>query len=278
MRRRLVASFLFNAAFLHSCAACAWGPDGHAIVAELAQRRLEPHAAREVARLLGRGASLASISMWADDVRDARPETGNWHFVDIPAGSTRYDAARDCRPTPRGDCIVAALDRVRDALGCANDITARREALRLAVHLVADVHQPFHAIGDERGGNDVRVELAFHPAKCPRCAARHGRENLHATWDSTLIAATAKNWGAYVTRLEERRLPDADTRRGTGSPAQWAEEAHAGARDMRAALAGGVVDDAYYAKALPVLDRQLALAGMRLASFLNTNLARRCPF
>src|SRR5437763_977680 len=86
---------------LFASSTAAWGPDGHAIVAEIAQRRLEPAAAREVVRLLGRGASLASISMWADDVRETRPETVNWHFVDIPAGATRYDAARDCMPTPR---------------------------------------------------------------------------------------------------------------------------------------------------------------------------------
>ena len=29
------------------------------------------------------------------------------------------------------------------------------------------------------------------------------------------------------------------------------------------------VDDAYYAKVLPTLDRQLGLAGLRLAGFLN---------
>ncbi len=274
MRQSLRCSCV--AACLYAGAAAAWGPDGHAIAAEIAQRRLDAPAAREVTRLLGRGASLASISIWADDVREARLETSNWHYVDIPAGSSRYDAARDCPVTPRGDCIVAELDRVRTSLGCMNAIASRREALRLAVHLVADIHQPFHATGEDRGGNDVRVDIALHAPRCPRCAARRGRESLHAVWDSTLITATSRSWGAYVTRLEEGLLGEG-LRGSPGNPVLWAEEAHGIAGDMRAALVNAVVDDRYYAKALPVLDRQLALAGVRLASFLNANLARRCP-
>ena len=55
----------------------AWGPEGHSIIAELAQRRLSPLAAAEGGRLLGSGGSLASVGSWADDVRDDRPETYN---------------------------------------------------------------------------------------------------------------------------------------------------------------------------------------------------------
>jgi hypothetical protein len=37
-----------------------------------------------------------------------------------------------------------------------------------------------------------------------------------------------------------------------------------------------VVDDAYYAKVLPSLDRQLGLAGLRLAKFLNEGYGAAC--
>ena len=277
--RRFPQLASFALAFLAAFDAAAWGPDGHAIVAEVAQRRLTPAAVREVEALLGRGASLASVSMWADEVRDSRPETFNWHFVDIPLAETRYDAARDCPAPAKGECIVGALGRLRAQLGCSAKPAVRREALRYVVHLVADVHQPFHTVQDDRGGNEVRVEVMLHPARCPRCGARRGRDNLHALWDSTLIAATARSWGAYVARLEEGFLVSDEAREvRAGDPTRWAEEAHAAARDMRAALPpGGVVGDAYYAKALPVLDRQLARAGLRLAGWLNEAFARRCP-
>jgi hypothetical protein len=79
--------------------ALAWGQEGHSIIAELAQHRLRPRAAAKVSRLLGPGHSLASIGSCADDVRDQRPETYNWHFVDIPSELDRRRGA-SARPKP----------------------------------------------------------------------------------------------------------------------------------------------------------------------------------
>src|SRR5215510_4681790 len=76
--------------------AAAWGPEGHSIVAEIAQRRLSPQGAGLVETLLGRGHSLASIASWPDDIRGERPETYNWHFVDIPTAVPTYSKERDC--------------------------------------------------------------------------------------------------------------------------------------------------------------------------------------
>src|SRR3954453_10906697 len=77
--------------------ALAWGQEGHSIVAEIAQRRLSPAAADLVKGLLGPGHSLASVASWADTVRDERPETYNWHFVDIPINVAKYSKDRDCK-------------------------------------------------------------------------------------------------------------------------------------------------------------------------------------
>jgi hypothetical protein len=53
-----------------------------------------------VQKVLGANYSLASISSWADDVRDARPKTYNWHLVDIPLAVDTYDPGRECKPDP----------------------------------------------------------------------------------------------------------------------------------------------------------------------------------
>src|SRR4249919_3616440 len=72
-------------------AALAWGRPAHRLVAELAQARLRPAARAEALRLLGtEGAgSLAEVSDWADEVRDAgggrAHSTRRWHFVDFGA-------------------------------------------------------------------------------------------------------------------------------------------------------------------------------------------------
>jgi hypothetical protein len=107
------------------CQLLAWGQEGHSIVAEIAQRHVSSTTAAAIKRILGGEASLASISSWADDVRNQRPETYNWYFVDIPLSQTTYDAALYCTNIPRkGDCIINAIDRTRVTLA---DETAANE-------------------------------------------------------------------------------------------------------------------------------------------------------
>jgi nuclease S1 len=72
------------------------GPEGHSIVAEIAQRRLTPEAAAKVREILGENASLASIASWANDYRAVHPDSAGWRFVIIPLAAQDYDEARDC--------------------------------------------------------------------------------------------------------------------------------------------------------------------------------------
>ncbi len=272
--------WMFCMAWLAAAPVFAWGPEGHAIVAEIAQRRLSPESASAVEALLGRGHSLASVASWADDVRDERPGSYNWHFVDIPLAADAYDPARDCAPNPRGDCAVAELERLKTELRCATSEDARRDALRFAVHFVGDIHQPLHALKEERGGNGVAVTVAWHGLICTgRCMPKRIDTNLHAAWDGNLITSTTWSWGAYVDRLEAGWLKSDQARDADGgSPADWANASH---QEARAAWnqvpASHVLDDTYYGFALPIVDRQLGTAGLRLARFLNEAYAAACP-
>ncbi|HET9930468.1 MAG TPA: S1/P1 nuclease, partial [Polyangiaceae bacterium] len=138
-----------------SSRARAWGPIGHETVAHLAERNLTSKARARVAELLGPRASLASIATWADDVRKARPETKNWHFIDIEndARTRRPDVARFC---PEHDCVVDQIDMARQRLVDEKlTLGERSEALKFLVHFVGDLHQPLHcADDDDRGGNE----------------------------------------------------------------------------------------------------------------------------
>jgi len=254
--------------------AFAWGADGHSIIAEIASRRLTPEARAEAERLLGAGVSLASIANWADDIRDERPETYNLHFVNYPLAQDRYNPATDCPASPKGDCIAAALQRHRDVLTCPAGDAARRESLKFVAHFVGDLHQPLHTVTEFRGGNDVKVEVEIREGRCPRCTPRRTPGNLHQVWDSSLITQTVWNWGAYVTRLEEGWLRNAENRDAdAGTVIEWMEASHREAARVWPWLAPtNLVDDEYYRKVLPVVDRQLALAGVRLARFLNETL------
>ncbi len=257
----------------------AWGPEAHRIVARIALTRMTDGARRAAVALLD-GEDFAESATWADDVRRERPETAAWHFVNIPYGRASYDPSRDCRPSPRGDCLIAALERERTALeDRAKPASDRRDALRFIIHLVGDLHQPLHAIDDhDEGGNDVHVTL---PGRRPAAA---GHElSLHAAWDSTFVTSQRRGEAAYLRFL----LDDLDRRpleAGRIDFAGWADESHRVAMDVAYAYPGFSpagpssriinLSRAYERNALTAIDRQIELAGLRLAAVLDDAFAR----
>jgi hypothetical protein len=104
--RVVIATLLIISAFPVTQAR-AWGQEGHSVIAELAERRLDLDTLRKVKTLLG-SVSMASVASWADDYRASHPESSGWHFVDIPFDQTAYDPMRDCKPE-KGDCIIHAI-------------------------------------------------------------------------------------------------------------------------------------------------------------------------
>jgi hypothetical protein len=241
--------------------AASWGASGHSIIAEIAQRRLRPQAVRKIRELLGGDVSLASVASWADQLALLRPNTANWHFVNIPYDAVNYDPARDCKDTPRGDCVINAIARARALLA---DRTASRwqraEALMFLVHLIGDVHQPLHAADrNDAGGSQVGVTFFDRPM------------SLHAVWDYGIIEKRTFDWGEYVRYLEQCWLRGKDINAlQRGRPVDWAVEAHRAAVDVAYVLPEDLnLSLAYYQNSLPIVDRQLALAGIRLARVLN---------
>ena len=88
--------------------------------------------------------------------------------------------------------------------------------------------------------------------------------------------------GAYVDRLEQGWLKGQDALvpgLDGGTAADWANETHQAARTVWGLLpADNVLGDTYLRDAQPILDRQLGVAGLRLARFLNdTSAPSGCP-
>jgi len=281
--RRLGLSAALLCAFASQ--ALAWGPEGHSIVAEIAQLRLKEPAAKMVHQLL-KGRSLASVASWADDARAERPETSNWHFVDIPLQFEKYHKARDCKANEqKGDCVIKELVRLRGDLRCSAG-KKQIEALKFAVHFIGDIHQPLHTVHDLEGGNGLQVDLFMRGmTTCTdksTCKPVHTPMNFHMVCDVGLINKTTWNWGAYVNRLEDGWLKSAEAARpdiDAGTPVDWANETHGVARTVwHARPTDDVLDDRYYREVLPMLDRQLGVAGLRLARFINEAFASDyCP-
>jgi hypothetical protein len=272
--------------------AFAWGEEGHSIIAEIAQRRLTPQAAQAIARILGNGSgssdytvpSLASVSTWADEVRydGAVPNsTYNWHFVDIPKDDDHYDPSTECpKDNPaQGDCVINELERLRNELRCLSG-QDQLKALKFAVHFVGDIHQPFHTIWEELGGNQVKVTLQFKGKTCANDTCSTPPDNLHKVWDTTLIRAMEYNWQTFVDDLEGGWLQSSAAKQDRDDNiVDWAVNTHNEARTRNVWMSdNATLDQAYYDKSVPFVQQQLGLAGLRLARYLNSVFSStQCP-
>jgi hypothetical protein len=214
-----------------------WGAEGHRAVAALASQLLSPVTLSKVNELLRSTGErdLPSISVWADDLRRVSrdegplrgnaeavafdrdfPHNANWHFVDLPLGAASYESAKDFGST---EDVVHAIARCVATLEAPNILSGgmtRIQALRLLVHLVADIHQPLHCgcgyfdLSDpdlpklvtdpkeardrpnDRGGNLLFYDL-------------ENNQELHAFWDTVVVIAIAdtsdyKGLVAYLKR------------------------------------------------------------------------------
>ncbi|MBK7472782.1 MAG: S1/P1 nuclease [Betaproteobacteria bacterium] len=236
---------------LWSSHALAWGPLGHHVVATFAAQQLEPGARLEIQRLLALepGATLASISTWADENRDKA--TARWHYVNLPRASCDYVETRDC---PGGDCVVRAIDEQLAVLKSAAADGKRLEALKYVVHLVADLHQPLHAgFADDRGGNQYQVNL-------------NGKgSNLHALWDLDLVSHAGAGLEQWMQKLAKARSP------ALNSAVDLAQVARESCELVSAKgfYPPHKVPDEYLDRQAATVTSRLQLAGLRLASLLN---------
>jgi hypothetical protein len=252
--------------------AAAWGRTGHRVIATLAQGRLNAKARAQVVLLLGTS-DLASVATWADDIRGARPETYNWHFVDIPKDKTTYDAMRDCKPGPKGDCVIAEIARARAVLADTTAGTAdRAEALKFLIHFYGDMHQPLHCADNmDRGGNSVVLTWFGQADSSPATDDKPATKwNLHSVWDYGIIDRLNMSEAQWVASLNASLADGSITVPAGGTPATWAKAAHALAVSYAYATPASLeLGQPYQTRNLPIVRRQMARAAVRLANALN---------
>lgn len=247
-------------ALLPDTSAFAWGPATHRIVAELAERQLQPDVLAQIEPLLAlsNARHLADIANWADDMREdpnrrefARA-TARLHYVNFADSACRFEADRICKG---GQCVVAAIKRYAATLGDrSRPLAERAEALRFLVHFVGDVHQPLHAgYRPDRGGNHMQVRIDGKGS------------NLHSVWDSKVTASAGLSWTRYAERLARQpRIKDSDN-----DPVDWAEQSCRLTRDAGIYPDSRTIDSAYLTRMRPLAERQMRLAAARLAELLN---------
>jgi hypothetical protein len=258
MKRAFVAVLLLLAA---PASLLAWGPNGHRIVGRIAANHLTAEAAVAVASLIG-PEGLDQASTWPDEIRSdpSWNRATPWHFFDIDDAETLETAVRD----PAGD-VLEAIGRfsavLRDPQASRQ---AKQEALRFLVHFVGDVHQPLH-VGRhaDHGGNTIQVTWFGAPS------------NLHSVWDSGLIESEKLSFSELAAFIDHPTLEELRTWQSS-APADWAMESKA-LRDRVYDIGDGKLGYAYAFKNVPVVERRLLQAGVRLAGLLNSIFAQPGP-
>ncbi len=258
-RRWMCAVFLtalaMIAMLLPARPAFAWGRNGHRASARLTEARLTPEALAGVRALLDEGESLADASTWADEVRRQIPASGPWHYVNVPITEPHYDA-RFC---PKGGCVVSKIGDFQKVLVDREAPRAERQkALRFLIHFVQDLHQPLH-VGDnkDRGGNDTQVRFFTKGA------------NLHKVWDSSMLDRAHRDEAHLLARLTVLANADDATSWISGTTEDWADESLRAAASAYVLPKGSKLGEDYQTLQLPVAEKRLAQAGVRLAEVLN---------
>ena len=176
----------------------AWGTDGHAIVAYVAENLLSDHGRTMVRDILHE--PMSEISSWADEIR--REPGWEWtsklHYADVPDRTCDFLYSRDC---VSDQCVTGAIlnytDRLQKRQGSNVD------DLKFLVHFVGDIHQPLHVgFTGDKGGNDIKVDAQFcNSSTCP-----HSHSSLHTVWDDSLLRQTEHDSGDHGWRETSNRI------------------------------------------------------------------------
>jgi hypothetical protein len=244
----------------------AWGPTGHEVIAYIAQDNLSPTAMKKVGEVLSKGDDLASVSNWADHIRNYRRETAQWHYIDLPVRKniTAEDETDYC---PNNDCVLNQVQIEEGVLANSESNKGdQAEALKFLIHFVGDLHMPLHCADDsDRGGNEKKVRFMKR------------RMNLHALWDHLIEKKSDEDPRELAIGLEKDITPEEKAAWVAGTEKDWALESYliakntiyvgmeAGAQDYSSNELG----NAYYKKMRPIVNVQLEKAGIRLAHILN---------
>jgi hypothetical protein len=277
----------FALAMAASPSALAWSALGHRLVGELAERHLDPAAEAQVKLLLAGEAdpTLAGVADWADRLRDLDPDrfkaTSRWHYVDRqPGQGCAYVPERDC---PDGQCVIAAIEAQRAILADRSQpLAARRDALKVVVHFVGDVHQPMHANDeDDAGGNkyqiSLRTDLQPEPYALKNYVDGVMGTNLHSIWDYYILGTAGLGTGTaavrpYADRLDRLPWPPMPADGPGTGPEAWAGESCRLVDARHLYPQGHKLDSAYLDAFRPLAEQRVRQAAWRLAQVLDADL------
>ena len=254
----------------------AWNTLGHMVVANIAYQYLTPPAREKVDELVNYFNqeypainSFPALADWADELREQKIETyAHWHYIDMPF-SNDGTPLKNIADT---DNAVWALTNIQIALANkhANNYE-RARFLGFFAHIVADLHQPLHTtsrLSTEHPNGDEGGNLYF--------IIYHGdRINLHKIWDEGLGTLTESSSSEHVNALSASIIshyPESYFGKSANdlNPTDWVQEGNDHAKTyVYDTPEEATPAQAYFDEGTKLTEQELALAGYRLAHFLN---------
>jgi hypothetical protein len=255
----------------------AWGPEGHAAAAAIAEHILTSNTREAIHDLLVQGGDkdLVSVASWADlvliaahnegplrenqeaaEFNQAFPKSGVWHYVNIPLGTTSYE---DGQNFVKGENVIHAIAnciRVLESPAPDGKDLTKVQALRLLVHFVGDIHQPLHCgTGFYSFSDRDAPRLVTVPAEAFGKANDRGGnllfygasaiEQLHALWDRVLVENIDNTMDYRIlTDYLQKNYLSKETPVTAGDYHHWAETWAIESVEVAALAYNGVVFDA----------------------------------
>jgi len=248
--RLLTLIFLF---FTTSQSSFAWGRKGHEIVAEIAFHYLDDSTKAKVLHYLGK-LTIEEAAVWMDDMRSnsyydfMKP----WHYLNIEKGEIY-------KPNTKDRDVLIILNSSINGLKHKENLKFDniKEDLYYLFHLMGDLHQPLHVgYGSDRGGNDIPVSYLH----------KNNSSNLHKVWDDEIIETKnislddclkQKDFFTNEQILEIQKI----------ELMKWMNQSRA-LLDTVYNFKDGFIDQEYVDRNAVVIERQIFIAGLRLAAVL----------
>ncbi|OGT42262.1 MAG: hypothetical protein A3F42_05250 [Gammaproteobacteria bacterium RIFCSPHIGHO2_12_FULL_37_34] len=254
----------------------AWNPLGHMVIANIAYQHLEPHVQKKVDKIVSyfgleypSMASFLQMAYWPDTLRAQKIETfTHWHYIDVPF----TDDGSELKNIIDTDNIVWAINNIKPIIKYKyTNSYEQARFLAFLIHIVGDIHQPLHTVSylsaaypnGDQGGNLYFIRY------------NNERIKLHRFWDNGLgtldQSATLENAEVLTAAITDKypqayfgkQVSDLDLN-------HWVQEGMVNAKGyVYTVSANQTPNNDYLKTGRKIAERQVALAGYRLATLLN---------
>jgi len=168
-----------------------WGMTGHRVIGQIAYSYLSPKAKQEIKAIFG-NESLALSTTWADFIRSDSNYNylSPWHYVNFAPGLDFAGFNAFLKQDTAVDAYTKINVCIKELKKGTLDNTQKKLYLHMLVHMLGDVHMPYHTgRAEDRGGNNIHVLWYNQPT------------NMHAVWDGSMIDDQKLSFTEYTEAI-----------------------------------------------------------------------------